>query len=94
MERAEYAEDEIAYKCLILKLNLTQTNVVMQYDMAAKDSRFISQPDAFRPHRWLRESRERTPAYLTLPFGFGPRSCPGRRLAGQEVAIAVTKVSH
>ncbi|XP_076472062.1 putative cytochrome P450 49a1 [Babylonia areolata] len=68
------------------------TNVVMQYDIAAKDRRFVADPEDFRPERWLRHSRQQTPPFLTLPFGFGPRSCPGRRLASQEVAIAVTKI--
>ena len=71
-----------------------QTNIVMQYDMAGKDKRFVSNPEQLQPERWLRQSSEKTSAYLTLPFGFGPRSCPGRRLAAQEVAIAIVKVDN
>ncbi|KAL8590834.1 hypothetical protein ACOMHN_052185 [Nucella lapillus] len=74
------------------------TNVAIHYDMAGKDGRFVANPDTFLPERWLRQcsarrsSRENMAPYFHLPFGFGPRSCPGRRLASQEVAIGLTKI--
>ncbi|KAK7099037.1 probable cytochrome P450 49a1 [Littorina saxatilis] len=69
------------------------TNIVLQYDLAGKDPRFVSNPEEFQPERWLRNNKsEKVLAFTTLPFGFGPRSCPGRRLAGQEVGVAVAKI--
>ncbi|XP_025088264.1 probable cytochrome P450 301a1, mitochondrial [Pomacea canaliculata] len=57
-----------------------------------KDNRFISSPEVFSPERWLRSNRENISPFITLPFGFGPRSCPGRRLAVQEVSIVIAKL--
>jgi hypothetical protein len=53
-------------------------------------------PDAFIPERWLRGgSREKSGdihPFVTLPFGFGPRSCIGRRFAEQELYLLFIKV--
>jgi cytochrome P450 len=41
-------------------------------------------PDEFRPRRWLDEKWTPPPASF-IPFGFGPRSCPGQRFAYLEM---------
>lgn len=49
----------------------------------------------FKPERWLRsESKKGTDInpWVYLPFGFGPRSCVGRRLAQLEVEVLTAKV--
>lgn len=54
---------------------------------AALDARHYKDPQAFDPARWLAD--EATPASaakrIALPFGAGPRMCPGRYLALLEI---------
>lgn len=56
-----------------------------------RDKRWWDDPDSFDPGRWLRDSR---PAKAFLPFGAGPRYCPGSSLAmTQMLALAALFVS-
>jgi cytochrome P450/nitrite reductase/ring-hydroxylating ferredoxin subunit len=58
----------------------------------ALDARHFGDPLAFRPERWL----EATPAgvahepSMNIPFGSGPRICPGRTLALLEMKLVLT----
>jgi cytochrome P450 len=63
----------------------------------AMDGRFFERPDAFEPERWLGPaaaaaagtpvtSRER----ISMPFGAGPRICPGRNLALLEINMVTS----
>lgn len=51
----------------------------------------------FIPERWLRGttgplSYKNVNPFVSVPFGFGARSCVGRRLAELELHIALAKV--
>lgn len=51
----------------------------------------------FIPERWLRTttnelSHKNANQFSSLPFGFGPRSCVGKRLANLEMETLVAKV--
>ena len=57
----------------------------------ALDDRHFSQPEAFDPNRWMGEE----PAAgkrVSMPFGAGPRMCPGRYLALLEIKMAIATV--
>lgn len=54
-------------------------------------------PTEFLPERWLRTttnelSHKNVNAFVTLPFGFGPRSCVGKRLANLEMQVMLAKM--
>jgi cytochrome P450 len=59
----------------------------------ATDERHFADPQAFDPARWLAdESPGRAAASarrVSMPFGAGPRLCPGRYLAMQEIKMAI-----
>jgi cytochrome P450 len=52
----------------------------------------LSNPEQFDPQRWLNaNSNARTElARASMPFGAGPRICPGRQLALMECALAIS----
>lgn len=56
---------------------------------------YYAQPNEYIPERWLREnlnsdiSYKKAHPFCTMPFGFGSRSCIGRRFAELELEIAV-----
>ena len=58
-----------------------------------KDSEFAEAAE-FKPDRWLNYSRQENPHQRKsfLPFGGGPRLCPGRSLALHEIKMAVSMI--
>ena len=56
----------------------------------AVSARHFAVPDAFRPERWLhQEAGAAHDPSAHLPFGSGPRLCPGRTLALTELKVAL-----
>jgi cytochrome P450 len=53
----------------------------------AVDERWVPQATEFKPERWLNSSPLNKK--LSMPFGAGPRICPGRYLAMLEMKIAL-----
>lgn len=58
---------------------------------------YYVRPKEFIPERWLRSttgelSHKNVSPFAMLPFGFGPRSCVGQRVANLEMEILLAKV--
>jgi cytochrome P450 len=60
---------------------------------AATDERYFAQGQAFDPARWLSDGAPGRAASsakrVAMPFGAGPRLCPGRYLAMQEMKMVI-----
>ncbi|XP_033149202.1 probable cytochrome P450 12a5, mitochondrial, partial [Drosophila busckii] len=79
-----------------------ETDVIMMHVNLWADAQHFSQPEQFIPERWLREqpatadgcpvATKSTHPFAYLPFGFGPRSCIGRRIAEMELEIGVARL--
>jgi cytochrome P450 len=66
------------------------TPLILLTRPSQRNGRFADE-DAFRPERWLDETRgtiEHDPK-AHIPFGAGPRACPGRSLAFLEARVAL-----
>lgn len=63
--------------------------------VASRLPQYVKDPLTFRPERWMRGNKfyENIHPFLSLPFGFGPRSCIARRLAEQTICIAALRVT-
>ena len=69
------------------------TPVVLNLYAAMHDENIFKHPDQYIPERWINQDGEYEPnASLSLPFGAGPRGCPGRKLASIVIFIFVTRL--
>ncbi|CAH2107407.1 unnamed protein product [Euphydryas editha] len=70
------------------------TVIVTQNMVACRLPQYIKDPLLFKPERWIRDSDqyEVIHPFLSLPFGFGPRSCIARRLAEQNICITLIRL--
>lgn len=70
--------------------------VITHNQVASRFPQYFQHPDSFLPERWIhsREDRakKRPNPFLSLPFGFGPRSCPGRRVADMNTYVLLIQL--
>ena len=63
---------------LYLAMGITlQTQVVHLTYTVCRDPKYVEDPITFKPERRESPTNEEMDAFLSLPFGFGPRSCYG-----------------
>lgn len=74
------------------------TSVIMGAIVLQKSEKYFKQCDQFLPERWLKNSENdlitKCPGskFVYIPFGFGPRSCIGRRFAEMEIFVALARI--
>ncbi|XP_076242279.1 cytochrome P450 302a1, mitochondrial [Calliopsis andreniformis] len=75
------------------------TVVVTQNQITCRLPEHFSEPDLFKPERWIRENSENklgggksVHPYVVLPFGHGPRSCIARRFAEQNMQVLLLQL--
>uniref|UniRef100_W8BVC2 Putative cytochrome P450 12c1, mitochondrial n=1 Tax=Ceratitis capitata TaxID=7213 RepID=W8BVC2_CERCA len=79
------------------------TRVFMTSNMLLNEERFFPRAQEFIPERWLRQQDEAMTEseqlmadnlnkFIYLPFGFGPRSCVGKRIVDLEMEITLSNV--
>ncbi|GMR60196.1 hypothetical protein PMAYCL1PPCAC_30391, partial [Pristionchus mayeri] len=68
-----------------------KTPVDIHTSLILRNSSYFSDPDQFKPERWLRDQLNRgdNQPFLSTPFGHGPRMCAGRRFAEQDLHVVI-----
>lgn len=64
-----------------------RTPIVVIGRIAATDAKCFHGPERFLPARWLEKSDRAHEPSASMPFGSGPRICPGRSLALVEMRV-------
>ncbi|GLH07268.1 Uncharacterized protein GBIM_12770 [Gryllus bimaculatus] len=71
-----------------------QVDIVMMLAVSGNDPRFVPHAERFMPERWLKgdDPHAKGHPFATLPFGFGPRICIGKRFAELEIEVLNAKL--
>ncbi|XP_061396029.1 probable cytochrome P450 12c1, mitochondrial [Musca vetustissima] len=74
------------------------TNVFLTSNLLLQEDRYFPNAEKFMPERWLRSnnqddmSAKNTNPFIFLPFGFGPRSCVGKRIVDLQLEITLANI--
>lgn len=66
------------------------TQFILPQWIPHRDERFWEDPETFDPSRWQRNVDH--PQFAYFPFSGGPRFCPGKKVARQEMVIALAEM--
>jgi cytochrome P450 len=86
------ALEEVTIQDLEIKKGQT---VMMQNKVPQTDEAHFTNPDAFLPERWIPKAcpmHDKHSPQIMRAFGAGPRYCPGRNLAVQEMKMAISMI--
>ncbi len=78
-------------------LVITENSVIVAYfDGLQKNEKYFEDAKSFKPSRWLDSDKATIERYEAnmLAFGYGPRVCPGQRLAMLEAMIAIAALAY
>ncbi|XP_042192264.1 cytochrome P450 27C1 isoform X2 [Callorhinchus milii] len=69
------------------------TQLALCHYSTSHDDKVFEGAGEFRPERWLRKSHtERLENFSSIPFGYGVRSCVGKRIAELEIHLALIQL--
>lgn len=85
---------------LIIGIFILQTHVIFPHYVVGNLPQYFPEPHQFLPERWLKASEKdegcpfdhKIHRFASLPFGYGRRTCLGRRFAESELKILLSKV--
>ncbi|KAG5892918.1 hypothetical protein JTB14_006233 [Gonioctena quinquepunctata] len=60
--------------------------------VTSNDEKYFEKAGTYFPDRWLRGSNQTFHKFASLPFGYGPRMCPGKRLVENEIVILLKEI--
>lgn len=69
--------------------------MIFPHYVLSNKEEYFPEPYKFIPERWMKnvkESQKEIHRFVSLPFGYGRRTCLGRRFAEAEMAILISKV--
>lgn len=70
-----------------------QTQLALCHYTTSYSEENFSVANEFRPERWLRKDNlDRVDNFGSIPFGYGIRSCIGKRIAELEIHLALIQV--
>lgn len=85
------------HACILTKLIKTfQTHVIFPHYVVSNDEEYFRDPKRFSPERWMKSGcphQDKIHPFVSLPFGYGRRTCLGRRFAEAELQIILAKAS-
>lgn len=70
------------------------TNVILALRHLSTRQSEYKDPLVFDPDRWLRDKKQRIENMAPMPFGGGPRMCPGRNLAQMEIKSVIAMLAR
>ncbi|XP_070580884.1 1,25-dihydroxyvitamin D(3) 24-hydroxylase, mitochondrial-like [Ptychodera flava] len=70
------------------------TPIVMLFHQSGRNSKYFEDPDQFKPERWLTKRSDKLSSFTSMPFGFGPRMCIGKRFAMLELQVLLARISQ
>uniref|UniRef100_A0A1B6GTW7 Cytochrome P450 n=1 Tax=Cuerna arida TaxID=1464854 RepID=A0A1B6GTW7_9HEMI len=59
-----------------------------------RDPKYYPDPDVFDPERFSDEVKQTRPHYTYMPFGEGPRICPGIRFANTQIKLFIAHIVY
>ncbi|KAM4836492.1 sterol 26-hydroxylase, mitochondrial isoform 2-T2 [Thomomys bottae] len=72
------------------------TQFVFCHYVVSRDPTAFSEPESFQPHRWLKKQESNVSnvkhPFGSVPFGYGIRSCLGRRIAELEMHLLLSRL--
>ena len=90
-----YFDREAAADCSLGDYLIEKGTVVQPcFRVCHRQARYWSQPDAFRPERWLDDGPSGCPEHGFLLFSHGPRSCLGREFATMEGTYVLASIAQ
>ncbi|XP_073506588.1 thromboxane-A synthase [Phyllobates terribilis] len=84
---------EAAADCTVMGCKIPAGTVLeIPIGCMQNDPQYWEEPERFRPERFTAEEKQKRHPFLYLPFGAGPRSCIGMRLAILEAKITLYRI--